>query len=100
LGIMGGLEFVQPLQQHAIARGAELLLQCRFMLRGQRLGPSQQLLAVAGESKGMAASVAGGGQALREAAPLQPVQQPHQPRALDAQGSCQLRLREPGAYHR
>ena len=66
------------------------------MLRGQRFGLRQKRLAVAGELQRVPAPVGGGGQALREAAPFQPVQQPYQPRSLDAERAASSDCDRPG----
>ena len=62
---VASLELPQRLQQHPIALDADLFLERRFVLRGQRFGLRQKGPAVAGEPQRVPAPVGGGGQALR-----------------------------------
>src|SRR5262245_50447574 len=76
------VEMGERVDQRFAPIAPEPLGQVRLVLAREHLGELEDSLALAREAERVRAAVGAGGQALGQAAPFQPVQQAHQPRAL------------------
>src|SRR5207253_2049615 len=75
----------ERVEHHSVVRRPEPFEQARFMQGGERLGALEQLSAGRCELENMRAAIDRRRQTPRQSALLEPVEQTHQPGALDAE---------------